>query len=218
MSEVVTVVAQHVWDALVDRGFEPALRRGTAEAGRYQEWTGVPAPAEVAELWSVLGGRDLLGMCLEGADSAGRYVAARADEAESSDPGEPFEELDGSADDAVRKVWWDRDWCALYATADLAIAVDSHPGTKGRVGQVVYCDMDMYADREAVWESVEEFLRDLLAVVSSEELTVEDGFGSLAGTDGYRYLVSMAVLEMGRARRDGRPVSLVAFAEGNDRH
>ncbi|MEU4595537.1 hypothetical protein [Nocardia sp. NPDC023988] len=215
MSEV-AVVAQRIRDTLVDRGFEPILRRGSGEVGRYQEWTGVPAPAEVAELWSVLAGRDILGMCLEGPDSAGQYVAARANEAESSDPGEPFEELDGSADDAVRKVWWDRGWCALYATADLAIAVDSHPGAKGQVGQVVYCEMDMYGDREAVWESVEDFLRDLLAVVSSDGLIVEDGFGLLAGTDGDRYLVSTAVLEMGQARRDGRPVPLVAFAD--DRH
>ncbi|WP_157101928.1 hypothetical protein [Nocardia caishijiensis] len=174
------------------------------------------APAEVAELWSVLGGRDVLGMRLESPDSAGQYVAARAAEAESSAPGEPFEELDGSTDGAVRKVWWDRGWCALYATAELAIAVDSHPGAKGQVGQVVYCEMDMYGDREAVWDSVEDLLRDLLAVVSSDGLIVEDGFGLLAGTDGDRYLVPMAVLEVGQARRDGRPVPLVAFAD--DRH
>ncbi|MFC9963040.1 SMI1/KNR4 family protein [Nocardia ignorata] len=212
MSDV-TNLAHQIWNLLVKKGFEPVLRRGSGDVGRYQEWTGVPAPPEVADLWSVLAGRDILGMCLEGPDSAGQYVAARANEAESSGPGEPFEELDGSTDGAVRKVWWDRGWCALYATADHAIAVDSHPGATGQVGQVVYCEMDMYGDREAVWESVEDFLRDLLAVISSDGLIVEDGFGLLAGTDGDRYLVSMAVLEMGQARRDGRPVPLVAFAD-----
>ncbi len=212
MSDV-TTLSQRIWDVLVEKGFEPVMRRGSEDASRYEEQTGLPAPAEVAELWSVLGGRDILGMCLEGANSAGRQCAARAGEAESTGPGVPYEELDGSADGAVRMVWWDRGWCPLHASVDYAIAVDSHPGTEGHVGQVIYCDMDVYSDREAVWGSVADFLRDVLAVVSSEGLVVDEGFGLMEHTDKWTCTMLMAVREAGRARRDGRPVPLIGFAE-----
>ncbi|MFD4357268.1 hypothetical protein ACFWPX_32315 [Nocardia sp. NPDC058518] len=210
MGEVATL-ARHIWDVMVERGFEPVLRRGSEDTSRYEDQTGVPAPAEVAELWSVLGGRDILGMCLEGAQSAGRWCAARADEAESSGPGVPYEELDGSTDGAVRMVWWDRGWCPLHASADWAIAVDSHPGAAGHVGQVVFCDLDVDSDREAVWGSVTEFLRDVLAVVSSEALIVEDGHGLMAHVDNWNCTILMAVRELGQARRDGRPIPLLGL-------
>ncbi|MFD3703422.1 hypothetical protein ACFWUP_09770 [Nocardia sp. NPDC058658] len=209
----VAALAQRIHDVMLEKGFEPVIRRGSGDASRYEEQTGMSAPAEVAELWSVLGGRDILGMCLEGAQSAGRWCAARAGEAESSGPGVPYEELDGSTDGAVRKVWWDRGWCPLHASADYAIAVDAHPGAEGHVGQVVYCDLDVYSDREAVWGSVAEFLRDVLAVVSSDGLVVEDGFGLKKHTDNWTCTILMAVLETGRARRDGRPVPLIGFTE-----
>ncbi|MEV0771791.1 SMI1/KNR4 family protein [Nocardia salmonicida] len=212
-----TSLAQRIGDVLVKKGFEPAMRHGSDAADRYEEQTGAPAPPEVVELWSVLGGRDILGMCLEGANSAGLWCAARASEAESSGPGVPYEELDGSASGAVRMVWWDRGWCPLHATVDNAIAVDSHPGAEGRAGQVVYCDMDVYSDREVVWGSVADFLRDVLAVVSSDGLVVEDGHGLMTHTDNWTCTVLMAVLETGRARRDGRPVPLIGFTEDSTR-
>ncbi|MGW5312131.1 hypothetical protein [Nocardia thailandica] len=163
-------------------------------------------------MWSILGGLDILGMNLEGARSAGRLCAARADEAESSRPGTPYPVLDGSADGAVRMVWWDRGWCPLTATADSAIAVDTHPGVTGRVGQVIYCDFEVYSDREAVWDCVADFLGDLLVVVSSESLAVEDGFARIPNPEGWDMSVMVAVLEVGRARRDGRPVPLLSTA------
>lgn len=184
------------------------VRRGLFGPERYVEQTGVAAPAEVVELWSVLGGRDIVGMDLESAHSAGQWVAARADEAEWAEPGEPFEELDGSSDGAVRMVWWDRRWCLLHVSFDFAIAVDMNPGAEGTVGQVIYCDMDFGADREALWGSVPEFLRDVLAVVCSDELRVVDGFGVMIGLDGSEMVVRTALAELGRARRDGRPVPL----------
>lgn len=168
----------------------------------------MPAPTEVVELWAVLGGRDILGMCFEGAQSAGQLRAARADEAESSGLGVPYEELDGSSDGAVRMVWWDRRWCPLLATAEHAIAVDCHPGAKGAIGQVIFCDFDCCSDREAVWGSVTDFLRDVLTVISAEELTVEGGHGRIPRTGRSDATVTMAVLEVGRARRDGRPIAL----------
>ncbi|MGM7647478.1 hypothetical protein ACSVDM_21470 [Nocardia sp. JW2] len=207
MSEV-SVLARRIWDVLVERGFDPVLRRGGGDAASYKEETGVAPPAEAVELWSVLGGRDILGMDLEGAQSAGRWCAARADEAESSGPGVPYEELDGSSDGAVRMVWWDRGWCPLHASADWAVAVDTHPGAKGQVGQVIFCDLDVDCDREAVWGSVAEFLRDVLAVVSSDALIVENGFGLLDHVDNWTCTVLMAVRELGLARRDGRPIPL----------
>ncbi|WP_157101397.1 hypothetical protein [Nocardia shimofusensis] len=163
------------------------------------------APPEVVELWSVLGGVDVAGMWLEDTDSAGQACAARAREAEESGPGVPYEELDGSTDGAVRMVWWDRGWCPLILTADNAIAVDGHPGEAGRIGQVVYCSFEVYSDREAVWESVAEFLGDVLTVISSEALIIDDGYGLLRGDDGRTKTVMMAAVEIGRARRDGRP-------------
>ncbi|MGW6425807.1 hypothetical protein ACWF82_24305 [Nocardia sp. NPDC055053] len=214
----VTISAQRIWDALVEKGFEPDMRRGTQDPSRYEELTGVPAPTEVAELWSVLGGRDILGMCLEGAESAGQLCAARADEAESSGPGVPYEELDGSTDGAVRMVWWDREWCPLLATSDHAIAVDTHPGSTGHAGQVIYCSFEVYFDREEVWSSVAEFLRDVLTVVSSDAVAVEEGCGTLAHTDGWGRTVTMAVLEVGRARRDGRPIPLPGIVGGSSPH
>ncbi|MGW6725115.1 hypothetical protein ACWF9G_04340 [Nocardia sp. NPDC055029] len=214
----VATSAQRIWDALAARGSEPVMRRGFESPNRYEELTGELAPAEVTDLWSALGGRDILGMCLEGADSAGQMCAARANEAESSGPGVPYAELDGTTDCAVRKVWWDRAWCPLVATADLAIVVDSHPGATGHIGQVAYCNLDEDSDREAVWGSVSEFLRDVLTVVSSDALVVEDGHGRMPDPDGWDLTVTMAVLEVGRARRDGRPIPLPGIAGGSSPH
>ncbi|MFF0544774.1 hypothetical protein ACFYTF_18250 [Nocardia thailandica] len=212
MSADTVTTAQLIWNSLTESGSEPAIRRQNGNPDQYEVLTGVDAPAEVAALWSVLGGRDILGMNLEGARSAGRLCAARADEAESSRPGTPYPVLDGSADGAVRMVWWDRGWCPLTATADSAIAVDTHPGVTGRVGQVIYCDFEVYSDREAVWDCVADFLGDLLVVVSSESLAVEDGFARIPNPEGWDMSVLVAVLEVGRARRDGRPVPLLSTA------
>ncbi|WP_157101825.1 hypothetical protein [Nocardia caishijiensis] len=203
-----SILTQRIWDVLVERGFQPVLRRGGGDASTYEEQTGVAAPAEAVELWSALGGREILGMNLEGPQSAGRWCAVRADEAESSGPGVPYEELNGSADGAVRMVWWDRGWCPLHASADWAVAVDTHPGTKGQVGQVIFCDLDVDCVREAVWGSVAEFLRDVLAVVSSDALIVENGHGQLEHVDNWTRSVLIAVYELGLARRDGRPSPL----------
>ncbi|MGW5574308.1 hypothetical protein ACWEVD_24190 [Nocardia thailandica] len=208
----VTELAHRIFDALLHKRCESRVRRNNGAPGDYEALTGVSAPTAVVELWSVLGGRDILGMNLEGARSAGRFCAARASEAESGGAGSPYEALDGSADGAVRMVWWDRGWCPLTATADSAIAVDTHPGVTGRVGQVIYCDFDVYSDREAVWDCVADFLGDLLVVVSSESLAVEDGFARIPNPEGWDMSVMVAVLEVGRARRDGRPVPLLSTA------
>ncbi|WP_024802998.1 hypothetical protein [Nocardia sp. BMG51109] len=200
----VTVLAERIRDVLVERGFGTPVQRSNGEIHRYEELTGVAAPTEVAELWSVLGGVDVVGMLLEGADSAGQACAARAGESEASGVGVPYEELDGSTDGAVRMVWWDRAWCPLVSTADNAIAVDGHPGEKGHVGQVMYCNFEVFSDREAVWPSAAEFVGDVLAVVSAEPLVVVNGFGSMMTDDGRDLTVMMAALEIGRARRDGR--------------
>lgn len=211
MSEV-TVMAERIRDVLVDRGFGTPVRRTTGAVSRYEEWTGVAPPTEAVDLWSVLGGVDVVGMLLEGADSAGQACAARASEAESAGVGVPYEELDGSTDGAVRMVWWDRGWCPLVLNTDSAIAVDGHPGDRGHMGQVVYCDFDVYSDREAVWPSLVNFLEDVLTVVSAESLVVENGFGSMMPDDGWNLTVMMATVEIGRARRDGRtsPFSTLA--------
>lgn len=200
----VAVSAQRVLDVLVQRGVGFTVRYPPCEAARYEELTGIPAPTDVAELWSVLGGVDVAGMVVENADTAGRMCAARASEAEATGSGYPYEELDGSIDDAVRMVWWDRGWCPLVSGWDNAFAVDSHPGAKGHVGQVVFCDFDVYSDREAIWPSVTEFVLDLLAVVSAEALFFENGHGYLTLDTGSTATLMIAIREFGRARRDHR--------------
>ena len=204
----VAAVAQRIRDALFSRDLTARVVRSNGDATRYQELTGAAAPPEVAELWSTLGGVDVAGMYLEGAESAGQACDARASEAEAYGPGVPYEELDGSTDLAVRNVWWDRGWCPLVLTADNAVAVDNHPGNAGKVGQVIYCDFEVYSDREAIWDSVVEFLHDVLTVLSSKELVIENGFGSLPTDDGWSRTVMMSAVEIGIARRDGRPAKV----------
>ncbi|MGW4635362.1 SMI1/KNR4 family protein [Nocardia sp. NPDC004415] len=206
-------LANQIWATLTNRGFEPPLRRGDYPASRYEALVGEPAPAEAAVLWSVLGGRDVLGLWFESAWSAGELCDARATEAEFSGPGVPYEELDGSAANSVRMVWWDRGWCPVMATADIAFAIDTNPGATGHRGQIIFCSLHEDCDREAVWNSLADFLRDVLTVVSSDGLVIENGFGHLAHTDGYNRSVPISILEVGRAHRDGRRIQLHGLSD-----
>src|SRR5690606_35328489 len=83
----VAASAQRIRNVLLERGFSARSVRGTGEASRYEELTGVAAPPEVVELWSVLGGVDVAGMWLVDPDSAGQACAARAREGEEYGPG-----------------------------------------------------------------------------------------------------------------------------------
>lgn len=195
-------MAEAIRRVMVARGVRVSDRVGSS-GGVYAGLTGVAAPAGLVEVWSVLSGVDVVGVRFEPERSAGRACAARAGEAQASGPGVPYEELDGSSDNAVRLVWWDRRWAPVVMTADNAIAVDEAPGALGVVGQVIYCDFEVYSDREAVWPSVVEFLRDVLWVVESPGLRVEDGFGSAVHDSGREWPLLSVIVGVGRARRDG---------------
>lgn len=205
----ITVLANQILTILAERGFEPILRYREDPSRSYETYTGRPAPAEATALWSVLSGRDILGMCLDTSWSAGQQCDARASEAEFSGPGVPYEELDGSAEGSVRMVWWDRGWCPIYSDADYAFAIDTNPGATGHTGQVIFCTLNEDCDREAVWDSLTDFLRDVLALVSSPGLRVDDGWwGRFAHTDGGERSMVISITEVGRARRDGAPIPL----------
>lgn len=196
---------------LVERGWGAV--REVSEVGVYEGLTGVAPEAGMGALWSVLGGVDVGGLPIDSEATAGARCASMAEQAEALGVGEPFDELDGSAEGDVRLVWWDRGWVPLFMSADDAFAVDGHPGAGGRAGQVIYCDLDYGCGREALWPSLVDFLNDMLAVVSSDGFVVEgdSGIGWLADDAGQDQWMLRILLDVGFARRDGRPVPYPAL-------